>query len=256
MTETTADKVSSIQIANAFYILFGYSIPDPSAYLTSLNIQSLKATYRKKALASHPDRANILNKDTDDLYRSFIKITAAYNILKPVINLQKTEIIFNKKHVYPQKNNVHYNKKKTTNFNKNFTSNKIRLPKRNLKIGEFLYYLDYISWKTLISSIHWQKSIRPVVGQIALNWKILSQKDIKEILEQRRFEGNFKIKFCEFALGKNYINSFQKLAVLGKQQSMQQPIGTYLIQNNILSANMIDRMVNKLNIHNQIFKKL
>ena len=256
MTDTTTDKLSSIQLINAFYILFGYSISNPYSYLTTLNTKSLKAAYRKKVFATHPDRANILNKDIDELYRSFIKTTSAYNTLKAAVNLQKPKIVFNKKNVYSKKTETKYYKRKTEGLKKRFISKKIYIPKRSLKIGEFLYYLDYISWKTLIKSISWQRSLRPVVGQIALNWEILSRKEIKEILEQRRQENSFKIKFCEFAFKKNYMSSFEKRAVLGKQQSLQKPIGTYLIQNNILSANLIDQMVDELNAHNQMFVNL
>ncbi len=256
MTDTTTDKLSSIQIVNAFYILFGYSISNPYSYLSTLNTKSLKAAYRKKVFTTHPDRANILNKDVDDLYRSFIKTTSAYNTLKTAVNLQKSKIVFNRKPVYSKKTETKSYKRKTAGLKKKFISKNIYIPKRNLKIGEFLYYLDYISWKTLIKSISWQRSLRPVVGQIALNWKILSRKEIKEILEQRRQENSFKIKFCEFAFKKKYMSSFEKRAVLGKQQSLQKPIGTYLIQNNILSANLIDQMVDELNAHNQMVVNL
>ncbi|MCP4254181.1 MAG: J domain-containing protein [Candidatus Scalindua sp.] len=124
-----------------------------------------------------------------------------------------------------------------------FTGN---VPKRELLIGQFLYYSGLISWNTLTQAIVWQRRQRPIIGKIAQDWGILSTEDINRILKER----SYKDQFGEYAHRNGYITKFQHLAIVGKQKRMQPPIGRYFIQQGLLGNYDIKKMTEDLKIHN------
>ncbi len=125
------------------------------------------------------------------------------------------------------------------------------VPKRELLIGQFLYYSGLISWNTLTQAIVWQRRQRPIIGKIAQDWGILSAEDIQRILKER----SYKDHFGEYAHRNGYITKFQHLAIVGKQKQMQPPIGRYLIQQGLLRNYDIKKMTESLRIHNRSNKQ-
>ena len=91
------------------------------------------------------------------------------------------------------------------------------VPKRELLIGQFLYYSGLISWKTLFDAVCWQRKQRPAIGKIALDWGILSPDNIKRILTER----NYKEQFGDYALRNGLISHFKHLAIVGRQKKLQ-----------------------------------
>jgi hypothetical protein len=125
------------------------------------------------------------------------------------------------------------------------------VPKRELLIGQFLYYSGLISWNTLNQAIIWQRRQRPIIGKIAQDWGILSAEDVQRILKER----NYKDHFGEYAHRNGYITKFQHLAIVGKQKNMQPPIGRYFIQQGLLGNYDIKKMTENLKIHNRSNKQ-
>jgi hypothetical protein len=120
------------------------------------------------------------------------------------------------------------------------------VPKRELLIGQFLYYSGFISWKTLFDAVYWQRKRRPIIGKIALDWGILSADNIKRILTER----NYKEHFGEYALRNGFITRFEHLAIVGRQRKLQPPIGEYFIKQGILANTELKKMIENLKIHN------
>ncbi len=120
------------------------------------------------------------------------------------------------------------------------------VPKRELLIGQFLYYSGLISWNSLTQAIVWQRRQRPIIGKIAQDWGIMSAEDIQRILKER----SYKDQFGEYAHRNGYITKFQHLAIVGKQKQMQPPIGRYFIQQGLLGNYDIKKMTESLKIHN------
>ncbi|MFQ5786931.1 MAG: molecular chaperone DnaJ, partial [Thermodesulfobacteriota bacterium] len=118
---------------------------------------------------------------------------------------------------------------------------------RKLLLGQYLYYSGLVSWKTLIDSISWQRRQRPIIGQIALDWGILSNDTIQRILTERRCNE----RFGEYALHNGYITYFEFLAITGKQKSLQRPIGEYFIKQGFIRSQAIEAMTEKLKKHNR-----
>ena len=237
--------VSRKEIARDYYLLFGLNTWNPIDLLKKLPPSELKAAYRKKALETHPDRAESLGKVTTEMDKHFRKVTTAYERLSSFIQDNNVS-------VPTRKPPTQRNSNKTTAIQK--TERKISdhfckegyIPKRKLLIGQYLYYSGIISWRTLFKAVAWQRKQRPLIGQIARDWGMLSTDDIKEILTGR----SYKEYFGEYARRKGYITHFEFLALIGKQHKLQLPIGEYFIKQGLLGNKGMDRMVERLRIHN------
>lgn len=147
---------------------------------------------------------------------------------------------------FSSKNNVSGNNAGGTRTSTYFRSGRWGIPQMELLLGQFLYYSGMISWESLIKAIIWQRNQRPLFGQIAYDWNILSHNDIKEILKNR----DFKDKFGDYALRHGFITSFQHMAIIGKQHNLQQPIGEFFIENGLISTEDIKEMLIKQRSHN------
>jgi hypothetical protein len=227
---------SKENLINSYNVLFGPYTDVSYEVLKELQPSELKAAYRKKAFETHPDRSKIVGRDEDRMNREFIKAAMAYEKLISIIKDKN-------KHVFNEKRDVKESRAKYYNTRDVFPDHyyKGSMPKRKLLLGQFLYYSGLISWKTLISAISWQKRQRPLIGQIAMSWGMLSSFDIKSILEYRAMEGSYKEKFCKYAWSKGYINLFERMALVGKQRSLQRPIGEYFTkEEGIFSAGKIE----------------
>jgi hypothetical protein len=141
-------------------------------------------------------------------------------------------------------------KSKHTQMTKRSASDRFysgNVPKRELLIGQFLYYSGLISWKTLFDAVYWQRKRRPIIGKIALDWGILSSDDIRRILTER----NYKEHFGEYALRNGFITHFEHLAIIGRQRKLQPPIGEYFIQQGFLANTVLKKMIERLKNHNR-----
>ena len=241
--------VSRKNIARDYYLLFGLNTWNPIDLLKKLPPSELKAAYRKKALETHPDRAKSLGKVTSEMDKRFRKVTTAYERLSSFVQGDKEPVLNNgmstQKYNYKTTSRQKSKKKTLDHFYKGY------IPKRKLLIGQFLYYSGIISWNTLFKAILWQRRQRPLIGQIALDWGILSTNDITRILAER----SHKEYFGECARRKGYITHFEFLALIGKQHKLQLPIGEYFIKQGILSTKGMDRMIERRRIHNiDVFK--
>ena len=240
--------ISKANPFNSYNVLFEPNNEVSIDVLRHLYPSELKAAYRKKALETHPDRSKTRGEIETDMNKCFIEVALAYETLSSIIKGDKAFILADKKGLQRKSKEKNIRPINRKNLSDHFY--KGRLPKRRLLIGQFLYYSGLISWRTLIDAIIWQKRQRPPIGQIALKWGILSSYDIKRILTGRNKERSYKEKFGEYAWRKGYITSFEHMALLGKQRRLQCHIGEYFIEQRIIGAREIERMIKKLWIHN------
>ncbi len=236
--------ISRKDISRDYYLLFGLNTWNPIDLLKKLPPSELKAAYRKKALETHPDRAKSLGKVTSEMDKRFRKITTAYERLNSYMQGNSVSVLTCKTPTQKNSNKTTVIQKAERKVSDHFCKGYI--PRRKLLIGQYLYYSGIISWRTLFKAIVWQRKQRPLIGQIALDWEILSANDIKEILTGR----SYKEYFGEYARRKGYITYFEFLALIGKQKMLQRPIGKYFIKQGILSTKGMDRMIERLKTHN------
>ena len=263
-----AYTISRTNLINDCCLLFGSNIFNCVDFLRGLSPSELRTAYRRKAFETHPDRARTLGKNEDTMDDRFKRVITAYERLNSVVQGGKIYILGDE---VPKKENAtrtnHHKQtrqKSTSGFSYTGNVRKSKhaqvsrksasdcfyngyVPKRELLIGQFLYYSGFISWKTLFDAVYWQRKRRPIIGKIALDWGILSPDNIKRILTER----NYKEQFGDYALRNGFITHFEHLAIVGRQKKLQPPIGEYFIKQGILAHMELKRMIESLKTHNK-----
>ncbi len=124
------------------------------------------------------------------------------------------------------------------------------MPRWRLRLGEYLYYSGRVRWSELVDAIAWQRSQRPPVGRIAVDFGFLRHDDVGVLLERRREAGAHGTPFGEWAVRQGYLTTFQLLAILGHQLRLQRPIGAYFVERGLLDEEDIDRARRAILRHN------
>ena len=240
------------ELFDACGVLFGPDVKGSLAFLRYLQEPELKAAFRRRAFETHPDRAKILGEDKTRMNERFKEVSLAYEKLRLVMEGSRTvflqsETVTKKK----KQKKTAPGKEAPEEFSDHFYTGHI--PKCELLIGQFLYYSGLVSWNTLISAIVWQRRQRLRVGRIALDWGMLSKHEIHEILMKQKF----REKFGECAIREGFLTPFKLMALLGKQRRLQDPIGKYFIERDIIHPRDMEEMVKRQRIHNwNVHRKL
>ena len=213
--------------------------------IRAIELSELKIIYRNKAFETHPDRARVLGKSESEMIERFKEISSAYaKIFSFISEKHRLENDYSKPFARKCKRETasswKNNQKKTWRFNGSFSYS------AELLLGQFLYFSGVISWKELLDAIKWQRSQRPVFGKIAIDWLILSENEVLSILKER----HHRDRFGEYALRNGYINSFELMAILGKQRMMQKRFGEYFIKKGIATEEEMEMLVQKQKMHN------
>jgi hypothetical protein len=127
------------------------------------------------------------------------------------------------------------------------------LPQRRLRFAEYLYYSGRVRWTELVEAIAWQRTQRPPLGRIAVDFGFLRPDDVGVILERRREAAANAVPFGEWAVRLGYLTSFQLLAALGQQLRLQRPIGQFFVDRGVLERDEIDAIRRRILRHNARF---
>lgn len=248
----------SLELFQACQMIFGPDVRLSNDFLEQLHPVRIKTAFRKRALETHPDRVMALGAFARDLNAEFINVRQAYERLLSFIETKNGPNVnaspfhhFGScrapSHQHTQQYHGSWKKqhsRKHTRQPDHFYSGSV--PKGNLMLGQFLYYSGLISWRTLIEAICWQRRQRPLIGQIATAWGLVSCQDVLRILTIRTFDE----KFGECALRHGYISSFELFALVGKQKRLQRPFGEYFIQIGIMTPTDLLNIAQKQQLHN------
>ena len=120
------------------------------------------------------------------------------------------------------------------------------LPRRRLRLAEFLYYSGCISWQSLISSIVWQRSGRPKFGEIARQLQLVSASDMTRVLLARVRHEQTGAAAARLRL----ITVEDVRRVLTIQRARQRPIGRYFVERERISDPEMTRLLHELFRHN------
>jgi hypothetical protein len=218
----------------------------------------LKRAYRRRVLETHPDRAVTLGRPEVELLREFRAVSAAYELL---VELRAGSL------PSPQPSSAPRPPSRPARAARGSPSRRTwrnadgvtppaggrgaggrgaaepprpgwrtaGLPRRRLRIAEFLYYSGRVGWQDFVGAIAWQRAQRPAVGRIAVSFGYLEVSDVTDILERRRREGVTREPFGEYAVRHGYLSPYQLLAMLGQQLRLQRPIGRYFAERGLLS---------------------
>lgn len=234
---------TTTELFEACSILFGPEISVSIDFLKYLRPSGIKDAYWRRALETHPDRARVMGEDEARMNERFKKINEAYECLISAIKEDGT-VLMEEERLFRSAPAPRSRPREARNDH----FYKGRVPDRMLPIGQFLYYSGLISWNALIESLMRQKKQRPLIGQIAQKWGLLTPEDIRQILRKRHYQE----RFGDCALRIGYITSFNLISLVGKQRRLQRPLGEYLTQYGLTRKTM-DEMVEKQRRHNRRF---
>lgn len=240
---------SKVSLLKACRILFDSGAPYSIDFIRRLKPAALKVAYRKKVFETHPDRAMAVGRTEAEMSIRFHEVSRAYEKLRPYVSGEKT-LTFKRvpparPAASPPKSGPSRKPPSKDHFYKG------NLPGWELKFGQFMYYSGYISWRMMIQAVVWQKSQRPMFGQIAQHWGFLSPDEVREIVSRKPYGE----KFGEFALRAGLISQFQRMAVIGRQKLSQPPIGRFFLVNNLLSEKQLTFLLQKSYRHNQLQRR-
>ncbi len=248
-------------LIRACRILFGSHIDINPHFLRYLQLSGVKSAYRKRALDTHPDRCVTLGDEHQRRSTElFLEVTHAYEKICAYVNTRTKLFQFNKGYADKQYNfdstsgtgRKKRQKRKESGRNdthqksKPRSSRTIHIPKRPLKIGEFLYFSGRISWKSLISAITSQRMGREKIGEIANRWGWLTGLQIETLLKYRRLGE----KLGDVLIRNELISSFQLNMLLHQQRKTQTPLGEYLIDEKTLTDDELRNYLLQLKEHN------
>lgn len=266
---TGAREITFDDVLRAGRILFGPAFAAEAGGWR----ERLKATYRRRALETHPDRARSLGRAEPDLAREFRAVADAYRILSSLrAGPLPRASVPSRPGPSPRPSGAPRPAPQARTWTPRRPERprpappaapspemgrRVRvgvrpeeLPRRRLRFAEFLYYSGRVRWSDLVEALAWQRSQRPPLGRIAVELGFLGPDDPGAVLERRREAGANAVPFGEWAVRLGYLTSFQLLAVLGHQLRLQRPIGRFFVERGMIEPGEIDELRRRILRHN------
>jgi hypothetical protein len=203
--------------------------------------REVREAFRRRALETHPDRAQALGRSEASLAEDFRRLSAAYELLsrdEGVPGARPPPSRERARSARPPRDHL----------------SRAPLPQRQLLFAEFLYYSGRASWRNLVEAVAWQRRQRPAIGRIAVEWGHLSDEEVREILDRRRRD-HADEPFGEYARRAGFLSAGQLLALLGRQRRQQQRIGQFFVESGILEPGEIAAIEADLSRHNARFRR-
>jgi len=241
-------QVTETEVFHACRTLFGPDLQLNRDFLSYLQPAGVRSAYRKKAKITHPDRYAVATTTIrTKQHRLFQDLNQAHQTVLTYLKQRKPASNGNFPRSYSTYSQTKYRQQEP------FTQQKGRgpLPARPLQFGLFLYYSGIIPFHAVISAVTWQRRQRPALGEIAQRWGWLSEKNIQEIINYR----SGIHKFGERAEKLGLLSQLQVRTLLYHQQSRQQQMGHYFIEQGYFDEATLNQLLLQLAEHNQTYRK-
>lgn len=236
-------SASPSKFHSAVQTLFGPEKLIAPGDLSALDLDDLKARFRQKAIATHPDRASALGRDPEELSREFLEIVESYQFLSQLASAQQ-KVAAAGMDAWPSRKRGERPSKNGT-----FFFHKGPVPEKKLRFAEFLFYKQVISWQVLIQMLSGQRMKRPRLGEIGMRWRYFDHTQLLSVIRSRKP----KEIFGEAALRLGLVNTYKLFAMIGKQKSFNYPIGRVFVEEKILTPGDLVQFVRELERHNSRF---
>lgn len=236
-------SIHSPDLLEACAILFGDEIRESPGFLHTLQVDGVRAAYRQRALETHPDRALVLGVRERELATRFQVVNQAYTLL--LDHLSGRRPTSPNQTVRPRGGDPFNRPRQPDHFHAG------TIPRRELLTGQYLFYAGQISWRTLLRAVLWQRRQRPRIGQIALNWGLLTRADILTILRAK----SLGERFGDVALRQGLITPFEHLALLGRQRQLHRPIGEFFVDCGVLTLPELEALLDAQQRHNRSHRR-
>jgi hypothetical protein len=123
------------------------------------------------------------------------------------------------------------------------------LPRRRLRLAEFLYYSGRVSWQSLISAIVWQRAARPKFGELAKELRAITREDLLKVLgSKRRHE-----QTGETARRLRLLTAEEVARILRLQRARHKAIGRYFVEKELMPRVEFARILRELFRHNALY---
>jgi hypothetical protein len=234
-------QISETEAFRACRVLFGNDLNLNRSFLQYLQRSGAHSAFRKQAKTTHPDCAPQLAPENRNQILLFQNLNQAHQVVQNY--LRQRDILSARTRTIPASKPV-----KPASYSSYQTqSGKEQgpLPTRPLQFGQYLYHRGLIPFSALLGALTWQRKQRPVIGQIAQRWGWLNDGEIREILTCRKL-GRFGDRAEDLGL----LSSLQVRAILLHQRTRQGKIGSYFIEQGLLSIDEVNRLLNDLSEHN------
>jgi len=227
------------------------------AILRQLTVATVRAAFRRLALRTHPDSAD---GHTDGTL--FIEASRAYEVLMAFLLARRPPEQARRQGAYQgpagfshSGHRPHQDESWSHGGARGAKARAERgreiyyhgpLPRRRLRLAEFLYYSGNISWQSLINALVWQRCGRPKFGEIARQMHLISANDMTRVLlarVQREQTGAVASRL-------RFITVDDVRRVLRIQHARQRPIGRYFVEKERMSDAELSRLLHELFRHN------
>jgi hypothetical protein len=259
-------EVSWEQLVKAGTVLFG---PGFAAAIHAPGWRvELRAAWRRRVLETHPDRAAVLGRSEAELQREFRAVSEAFALLEsyagvtgaasatprpragpvvtpssprgPVTPPPPPRTAGPRRPSAPPRTPPRPPRPPPPPTAQAAEGTGPRLPRRRLRLAEYLYYSGRVGWQDYVAAVAWQRGQRPAIGRLAVELGLLGQRDVADLLERRRRDGAQSEPFGEFAVRRGFLTRNQLLAVVGRQKQGERRIGQYFIERGLLNALELD----------------
>jgi hypothetical protein len=235
----TREDLGRADVEQALDLLFGANRPTRTHGDTFR--REVREAFRRRALDTHPDRAQALGRSEASLAEDFRHILEAYQILS-------------REEAPPAPRPAAQRPRGQASRPPRDHLSRAALPHRPLLFAEFLYYSGRASWRNLVEAVSWQRRQRPSIGRIAVEWGHLSDDEVREILDRRRRD-RVEEPFGEYARRQGFLSGGQLLALLGRQRRLQRRIGQFFVEIGIVGAQEIPSLDADLSRHNARWRR-
>lgn len=238
------DTTGQVALIEACRVLFGRDF-DPS-FLGHLQEGGLKAAWRVKALETHPDRSAHRRSGHHDA-GDFIAARRAYALLQD--HLGRRGVRSAPAAHRPSRTAAAGRPARPAPRPRGPHGAAALVPRRRLRLGEFLYHSRVIPFSTLIEALIWQRRQRDRFCEICRRWGHLSEAQVRLLLAERLPHEQVGATAQRLRL----LTSFQVRTILAFQRSRQQPIGRYFVSHGHCSPAALAALIGRLERHNAHF---
>lgn len=235
-------QISETEAFRACRVLFGSDLRLNIDFLQYLQSSGAHSAFRKRAKTTHPDSCHKHPQKRPRQVRLFQDLNKAHQLVQNYLrqrDLLGARIRTSTATRNPRPTNSAHRDRPHTR------SSQGPLPTRPLQFGIYLYYRGQISYSALIGALTWQRQQRPAIGQIAQRWGWLEEQEIGQVLSCHKAG-----RFGERAEHLGLLSQIQVRAILLHQRTRQDKLGSYFIDQGLLTTGEIECMLRDLSEHN------
>lgn len=242
-------NIEQQKIAEACSILFGSNFTFQIESLGYLQESGVKKAFRTRVKACHPDLISspgYAEPAKDD----FFEIKEAYDFLLRLVQNRSCPPLLRNQDFEPfQGKTVPSSPPRRDEAGFPFTYYSGPVPRRELKLGEFLYYRGLITWSDLIEAIVWQRRYRPKLGTLSIKKDLLTPEERDWILAICRDDG--KTPFGTAAVREGLLDHSELKRLLILQKSLF-PFGRFFLDKGMILPEVLASEAAEKSIHNRL----